>query len=162
MDIEPHNDPEYLPSSKENVPPTQPQPVSTAPLVLDPDSSPISGGYPLNPSKRPAPPEDLKPLANNKRNFLTGSQTHEQRVLQEKIFGNKAAKVEDFETFTAWDDKLKEDEASKNELVPKAELDWLIQSIPLEDRVGGQTNFDETVMASKPRGSMLIQGYRVP
>jgi hypothetical protein len=148
MDTEPHEDPEHLSSSKENIPPTQPQPPSAV-FPVHPNSLPVSGGHPLNPSKRPAPSEDLKSLASNKRQLSAGTQTYEQRVLQEKIFGNKAAKVEDFKTFVNWDDTLKDEEASWDEPVGKAELDWLIQSIPLEDRVGEQADLDETVMVNK-------------
>ena len=92
--------------------------------------------------KRPASPGDLKSPTRNKRHS-----SGETKSLEDKIFGDKALNVEAFDTFTSQEDLLKErEEASMDVKVPKAELERLIQSIPLEDRVKGDCDINETVM----------------
>jgi hypothetical protein len=113
-----------------------------------------------NPSKRPTSSEDLNP---SKRHLSLGTaaQIREQQALQEKIFGDKARDVEDFDTFTSQEDALRERE-EENVKVPKAELEWLIQSIPLEDRAKGNGDISETVMAFHAAQCPLILGDGVP
>jgi hypothetical protein len=114
-------------SSKENIPP---QP-SNGPKLYPPQL------------KRPASSGDIKSLIPNKRHSSV-----EKKSLEEKIFGDKALNVEGFDTFTSEEHLAKErEEASKDVKVPKAELDRLIQSIPLEHRAKGDCDINETVMA---------------
>ena len=92
--------------------------------------------------KRPASPGDLKLPTQNKRHA-----SGEKKSLEDKIFGDKALNVEGFDTFTSQEDLLKEkEEAAMDVKVSKAELERLIQSIPLEDRAKGDCDINETVM----------------
>jgi hypothetical protein len=92
--------------------------------------------------KRPASPGSLKSPTRNKRHS-----SGEKNSLEDKIFGGKALNVESFDTFTSQEDLLKEkEEGSMDVKVPKAELERLIQSIPLEDRAKGDCDINETVM----------------
>lgn len=101
---------------------------------------------PSNPSKRPSSSENLEPPMPNKRHSSLGAISREQRALQEKIFGDKAMNVSHFETFTSQED-LERESDEPDVKVPKAELEWLIKSIPLEDRVKGDSaDINETVM----------------
>lgn len=119
-------------SSKENIPP---QP-SNGPKRYPPQL------------KRPAPSRDIESPIPNKRHSSVGSKT-----LEDKIFGGKALNVESFDTFTSEEDLHKErEEALKDVKVPKAELDRLIQSIPLEHRAKGDCDINETVMAFTHEG----------
>ena len=114
---------EQMLSSKENIPPQSSQ------------------GSNLH-LKRAASPGNLKSPTRNKRHS-----SGEKKSLEAKIFGGKALNVEGFDTFTSQEDLLKEhEEASMDVKVSKAELERLIQSIPLEDRAKGDCDINETVM----------------
>jgi hypothetical protein len=103
-----------------------------------------------NPSKRPSSSENLEPPMPNKRHSSLGAISREERALQEKIFGNKAMNVGHIETFTLQED-LERERDEPDVKVPKAELEWLIKSIPLEDRVKGDSaDINETVMVFDP------------
>ena len=69
------------------------------------------------------------------------------RALAARVFGGLASNVEDFDTFTLPEHRHEEQiMASMDTKVPKEELDWLLQSIPLEDRTKEGADLSDTVL----------------
>ena len=93
-------------------------------------------------SKRPALSE-IQQEANSKkaRPNVNGNS------IGTKLFAGIAADVEDFETFSYG--KV-DDDIGKVEPVAPQELEWLIQSIPLEDRARGTADVNDTIMVLTP------------
>jgi hypothetical protein len=70
----------------------------------------------------------------------------EERALQAKIL-SKTSNIEDFDVFQSDQDHAKDlAMASKDVKVSKADIDLLLESIPLEDRAGGETDLTETAL----------------
>jgi hypothetical protein len=69
------------------------------------------------------------------------------RAIASRVFGGIASTVEDFDTFTSQTQRYEEHiMATMDTKVPKEELDWLLQSIPLEDQAKEGADISETVM----------------
>jgi len=99
--------------------------------------------------KRPNPDDALSSLPN-KRPWGSPSLSGRDpatRLLASRVFGGLASNVEDFDTFTSAEHRYEENiMAAMDTKVPKEELDWLLQSIPLEDRAKEGGDISETVM----------------
>lgn len=102
-------------------------------------------------SKRPNSDVALSSLPN-KRPYGSPSLSGRDpttRVLASRVFGGLATNVEDFDTFTSAEHRYEEHiMATMDTKVPKEELDWLLQSIPLEDRAKEGGDISETAMVS--------------
>ena len=86
-------------------------------------------------------------MLKNKRHGST-TPSPEERALQAKIL-SKARHVENFGVFQSAEDHAKDLLlASRDEKPSKADLDMLLESIPLEDRAGGESNLTETALVS--------------
>jgi len=84
-------------------------------------------------------------MMKNKRHGST-TPSPEERALQAKII-SRASNVEDFSHFQSAEDHAKDlAMASKDVKVSKADIDMLLESIPLEDRAGGETDLTETAL----------------
>jgi hypothetical protein len=140
----------------------QTKPVSVANNIQNvPLSMPAMSQKQYMPAQRPQTLEELEAklaslnsnsallasmgMMNNTRH---GSATPapEERALQAKIL-SKTSNIEDFDVFQSDEDHAKDlAMASKDVKVSKADLDLLLESIPLEDRAGGETDLTETAL----------------
>ena len=105
--------------------------------------------------KRPNP-DDVLSSQPNKRPYASPSlpaRDTTPRLLASEVFGGLARNVQDYETFTRPEHQLEEQiMAHMDTKVPKEELDWLLQSIPLEDRTKEGGDISETVMVTAFHG----------
>lgn len=86
-------------------------------------------------------------MLKNKRH-ASATPSPEERALQAKIL-SKARHVENFGVFQSAEDHAKDLAlALRDEKPSKADLDMLLESIPLEDRAGGESNLTETALVS--------------
>jgi hypothetical protein len=101
----------------------------------------------------PMQPVLTQPALSSKRPALSEIQQEENakkarpngngNSIGAKLFAGIAADVEDFETFSYG---IVDDDIGKVEPVAPQELEWLIQSIPLEDRARGTADVNDTIM----------------
>jgi len=136
---------------------------------MDPDSASSSPASQENPGLLPPTysfihykrgnPDAARSSLPNKRLALSptlaagGSAT---KSLASRVFGGLASAVENIDTFTTPEQKYQEHiMATMDTKVPKEDLDWLLESIPLEDRAKEGTDISETVMVVP---CLLIQG----
>ena len=140
----------------------QTKPVSVANNIQNvPLSMPAMSQKQSMPAQRPSKLEELEAklaslnsnaallasmamMKNTRHGSVTPSP--EERALQAKIL-SKTSNIEDFDVFQSDQDHAKDlAMASKDVKVSKADLDLLIESIPLEDRAGGETDLTGTAL----------------
>jgi hypothetical protein len=111
--------------------------------------------------KRPSPDNTLS-LLPNKRTYVLPGRDPASRALAARVFGGLATNVEDFDTFTMPEQRYEEQAmANLDAKVPKEELDRLLQSIPLEDRVQEGADLCETVLVRLASFPELMIGNHV-
>jgi hypothetical protein len=142
---------------------------------MDPDSASSSPASQENPGLLPPTytptysfvhykrgnPDAARSSLPNKRLAIATSPTlaaggSATKSLASRVFGGLASAVENINTFTTPEQKYQEHiMATMDTKVPKEDLDWLLESIPLEDRAKEGTDISETVMVVP---CLLIQG----
>jgi hypothetical protein len=88
------------------------------------------------------------------KNFLSPPKKRRSPdVDEEAIFAGKGVNVQNIETFDyPGTNYMDEELGGKGDFVPPQELEWLISSIPLEDRANGAADMNEMVMVYPANG----------